>query len=92
MIPTSIAFLLLSSLVAASPVPSHAPRAGVHTMHEGRPRLSFAERAEANGLSLADQIKSDRTYVWGKYQHNVQLAKVSMLHDPAQTRRQWQLE
>lgn len=46
-------------------------------MHEGKPRMSFAERAEANGVTIPEQVQADRSYVWGKYQHNVAMVKVS---------------
>ena len=71
------AFFILATLAAASPVPSTEPRAGVTTMHEGKPRMSFAERAEANGVTIPEQVQADRSYVWGKYQHNVAMVKVS---------------
>lgn len=82
MLSTSVAFIVLAAFATASPVPSQ-PLAGVHTLHEGKPRLSFAERAKANGMSIGEQIQSDRTYVKGKYAHNVKMAKVSQSIAPS---------
>jgi hypothetical protein len=79
MLSISTAFLVLASMALASPVP--AQERGITTMHEGRARLSFAERADILGLSLDDLISQDRQNVLAKYRQNVNLVKVSSSHD-----------
>lgn len=79
MLSISTAFLVLASMALASPVPTQ--ERGITTMHEGRARLSFAERADILGLSLDDLISQDRQNVLAKYRQNVNLVKVSTCHD-----------
>lgn len=75
MLSFTTTFLILAALATASPVPSK--ERGVTTMHEGRARLSFAERADFLGISLDDLLQQDRQNVLAKYRQNVGLIKVS---------------
>ncbi|KAI9633340.1 aspartic protease [Dioszegia hungarica] len=63
-------------MALASPVPTQ--ERGITTMHEGRARLSFAERADILGLSLDDLISQDRQNVLAKYRQNVNLVKAAL--------------
>ncbi|ORX34433.1 aspartic protease [Kockovaella imperatae] len=70
---TSISlFCILAVLANASPVPNQ-PRS-VYTLREGKPRLSFQERATVSGKSIQELLAIDRANVVAKYEHNNKLA------------------